>query len=252
MKFVFFLILTSSLLFLVLNQPEAKDHTPSRKPIPQIPRPVPKPTPVPPPPAPRPECPPVVVTDPVGDIDQSLNFCSRRDTDVVKIEYKRDVQKGMEIVTFELATKVDISSGYKEFYFWLDVTGDNKGYRPYDPDSVAWPGFYADYRVFVAYDVNPFSGAEKRVALQDCRITDCSNDLGLYPNWNISEKVEGNKVTIWWPLTLIPELLTAKKFRIGYTTYYQMGACHGEDDAPQWGEKSFLYTPDLAVCFPSK
>lgn len=172
-----------------------------------------------------------------GDIDNNIKgFCSFNETDLVGLSFKETSNEF--IVTFKTVKEINLKSGYKEFYFWLDIDpGRSVGYQPYNPDSVAWPNMYADYRIFMSTDPNNYENkAITRIALQDCSVSDCSQDSGLYANASISAVIVGDTVVFSWPKTLLPRLKAAQKIRFGATSYYQIAQCNGEDDFPQWGD----------------
>ena len=38
----------------------------------------------------------------------------------------------------------------------------------------------------------------------------------------------------------------AKKIKVGYTTYFSLMQCNGEDDSPQWGESAYDVELDVS------
>jgi hypothetical protein len=184
----------------------------------------------------------LIKADPANDVHHNINNgCYVRDTDIISTRFERNVRTMEDSVEMELAAPINTRLGYKEFYFWIDADpGTKKGYQPYNPDSVAWKNFYADYRIFASFNNDMRSGASSAfVGLQSCATSDCSKDGGLISNSSISVRVQGNKIHFKWPSHLVGESLTASKIKIGYTTYYELVQCNGEDDAPQWGQPAY-------------
>lgn len=175
--------------------------------------------------------------DIAGDIDHSFHTCNSPQTDILNTSFKREQIHGEVFYSaiFETKQNIQLNDIYKEYYIWIDYNpGKRKGYQPYNPYSVAWTGFYADYRLFFSNNES-----EKKTAIQNCSLSDCSIDLALYNSWFIDVKVVDNKVTITWPEKLTPELAAATKIRFAFTSYYGLYQCHGEDDSPQWGRPAF-------------
>ncbi|MBS1970994.1 MAG: hypothetical protein JSU04_11840 [Bdellovibrionales bacterium] len=186
-----------------------------------------------------------VKTDPVGDIDNSITACPDVGTDMVETSFSREGENF--VATMKMSKNIDNTFGYKEYYFWIDVNQTDKkghpvGYQPYDPESVAWPNMYADYRIFLSLDANNESHrAYPSVRMQDCAASDCSKDGGLRYEDNIKVDIKGNEVIFTWPKSLVPAIESAASLKVGYTTYYEIGgACHGEDDSPQWGRNAYV------------
>lgn len=181
-------------------------------------------------------------SDPIGDVDNKpVAWCQDLETDLKSTDFKREGDE--YVVQMEVTKEIKKTDGYKEYYFWLDITHDsNKGYTPYLPDSAAWPDMFANYRIF--YSVNVYrdengSRPEERIAIQNCFERDCSRDEGMYSTNDVKVSVVGNTVTFRWPVNLLPEMAKHKKIRVGYTTYYDMQMCNGEDDSPQWGRNAW-------------
>jgi len=180
-------------------------------------------------------------TDKAGDVDHSIkSMCHDLQTDMVSNEFTRDGDK--YVVKMTMAEDIQKDYGYKEYYFWLDVDPEKrKGYQPYDPESVAWPDMYADYRIFMSLDANNDDHiAWPRIMSQDCIATDCSKDEGMRYADDIKVDIAGKTVTFSWPVGLFSKMDAAKVMKLGYTTYYEMGACHGEDDSPDWGNRAWV------------
>ncbi len=180
--------------------------------------------------------------DPKLDLHTNIsNFCRSPDTDIIMTSLER--RDGKYTVTMEMNAPINKSLGYKEFYFWIDATNNKqKGYQPYLPHSVAWPDLYADYRIFYSINANvtpPFIKAKEKVTLQKCLETDCAKDSGMRLASAISVEVNDATITFQWPVGLLPELDASSRIKIGYTTYFELMQCNGEDDSPQWGEKAF-------------
>jgi hypothetical protein len=178
--------------------------------------------------------------DPVGDVDHSMKgFCTDISTDIIrnKIEESGDDF----IVTMTMSRPIALNQFYREYYFWIDTnSGSHKGYRPYLPYSVAWPDMYADFRFFLSLNSDSFTTEDvKKVTIQNCLQTNCENDQGMIAVPKLDVKIEGSQIIFKWPKTLIPELNSAKKWRVGFTTYYSYFQCSGEDDSPQWGKECF-------------
>jgi hypothetical protein len=177
--------------------------------------------------------------DPVGDLHMNISgLCQSPTTDIVSTHFEKI--DNQYVVTLQLVSPVSKMMGYKEYYFWLDVTHNTKkGYRPYMPDSAAWKNFYADYRIFYSVDANdrpPFVQPYEKVTVQKCLETDCSKDQGMLMNKNIQVETIGSSVIFRWPVGIFSDLDLAKKIKVGYTTYFALMQCNGEDDSPQWGE----------------
>lgn len=180
--------------------------------------------------------------DPVKDLHTNIpGYCQSPGTDIISTSFERVADE--YIVKMLMSAPIDKRLGYKEFYFWMDVThNSSKGYQPYLPHSIAWPDLYADYRIFYSINANatpPFVKAKEKVMLQKCFESNCAQDYGMIPNSAISVDVQGATVTFQWPVELLPELDSSAKIRIGYTTYFELTHCNGEDDSPQWGEDAF-------------
>lgn len=192
---------------------------------------------------------PVTQKDPVGDLHMNITgMCQSPATDIVSTRFEKKDQQ--YIVTLQLVSSVSKMMGYKEYYFWLDVTHNKqKGYRPYMPDSAAWKNFYADYRVFYSVDANdrpPFVHPYEKVTVQKCLETDCSKDQGMLINKNIQVQTLDNSIVFKWPVGMLPDLDLAKKIKVGYTTYFSLMQCNGEDDSPQWGESAYDVELDVS------
>lgn len=181
-------------------------------------------------------------SDPVGDIDKKPGpWCEDLQTDMISTDFNR---VGDEfVVNMEMTKEIKKDVGYKEYYFWLDITDTNGNYQPYNPESVAWPDLQADYRVFYSINANVDQGepVEERVAYQKCFDGgDCSQDQGMEYSNDIKVSIDKKTVTFRWPVSLLPEMKKAKKIRVGYTTYFEHNGCNGEDDSPQWGRNAFI------------
>ena len=177
--------------------------------------------------------------DPVGDLDVQPMPCSNQTyTDLVSTDIKKE---GSEfVVRMEVTEDIKKTGGYKEYYFWLDLTHDKRAYQPYDPDSVAWPDLYANYRIFYSLDSNTGSDwVAERIAVQNCLTSNCAVDTELNRTDAVKVSIDKNVVEFRWPDDMLPEMKNLKKFRIGYTTYFDKRYCHGEDDSPQWGQKAW-------------
>lgn len=188
-----------------------------------------------------------VVTDPAGDIDQQgvKSMCmTGTQTDMIETTFSREGDNF--VATMTMTEDIGLGRGYKEYYFWIDVNQKDKrgrpvGYQPYNPDSVAWPDMYADYRIFMSLDANNSEGrAYPNVRLQNCSESDCADDAGLRYTQDIKVEIKGPKATFTWPKSLLPDVEAAKSLKLGYTTYHEIGYCHGEDDAPQWGKNAIV------------
>lgn len=180
-------------------------------------------------------------SDPENDVHFNIaGFCQNAHTDILSTNFRRENSE--YIVEMTMTQKISKAAGYKEYYFWLDLTHDKtRGFQPYLPYSVAWPDLYANYRIF--YSVNagvvpPFMQAKEKVRLQNCVESNCALDSALASSTQIKVSVTENIVTFRWPVGLLPELEKSKNIRIGYTTYYELMQCNGEDDSPQWGEEA--------------
>ncbi len=186
--------------------------------------------------------------DPVGDVDIKPMACPDLQTDLVSTDFNC---VGDEIVVdMEMTKEIQKNIGYKEYYFWLDLTHDTqRGYQPYNPDSVAWPDLYANYRVFYSIDANDARRngyASERVTVQNCLETNCAQDEGMRSSSQVKISIDKKVVTFRFPVSLFPELENSKKIRIGYTTYFDFMQCNGEDDSPQWGQNAFKIKLDTA------
>lgn len=184
----------------------------------------------------------LIKADPANDIHHNINNgCYAKDTDIISTRFERNTRTMQDSVEFVLAAPVNTRIGYKEFYFWIDTDpGTKKGYQPYNPHSVAWKNFYADYRIFASFTNDLATKASSSfVGIQRCASSDCATDSGLVRTSGVSVRVEGNKVNFQWPSHLIAESVTATNIKIGYTTYYEFFQCNGEDDAPQWGQPAY-------------
>lgn len=183
-------------------------------------------------------------SDPIGDIHYNfVGACPSPAIDIIRTNFKR--VESEYVVEMEMSKKIEKTSGYREYYFWMDVTHDKaRGYQPYLPDSVAWPDLYANYRIFYSTDANngsysPNRYAREKVLIQDCISGDCSRDESMRYESRIQVSVNENKVTFTWPVGLLPDLDKSQNIRVGYTTYFEYMNCNGEDDSPQWSEKAF-------------
>lgn len=189
--------------------------------------------------------------DPANDVHHNIqNTCMNKDTDILSTHFQRDAAKMQDSVVMQMAIPVNAKLGYKEFYFWLDIDpGAKTGYQPYNPDAVAWKNFYADYRIFTSFNSDLRTGKTvQKVTLQKCSESNCAQDYGMRSTSEIQVEVKGNLVTFTWPSKLIPESLNISKMKIGYTTYYELFHCNGEDDSPQWGDNAFVI--DLPQVLP--
>jgi hypothetical protein len=169
-------------------------------------------------------------------------MCVDMQTDLVSTEFSREGDRFVAKMNVTTDVKRYFGSGYKEYYVWIDVNpGSRKGYQPYDPESVAWPDLYADYRIFYSLNANNDDGSTRsKIASQDCSATNCAEDGGLYWDPAVSVDIIGKTVTLSWPVTRFPKMAAAKNLKVGFTTYYEIGgACHGEDDSPQWGRNAW-------------
>jgi len=193
-------------------------------------------------------------TDPRNDVDNATTACPDLQTDMIKTSFS--TTEDQFVVTMTMTNNIQQGSGYREYYFWVDVDpAKRKGYRPYDKmdyhtydaNSMAWTDMFADYRIFMSLDGNNDARrAVPFVAMQRCTEkadigseTDCARDNGLRRNSQITAEINGPEVTFKWPKTLIPEMAAAKTLKVGYTTYYEYGQCEGEDDSPQWGRPAW-------------
>lgn len=178
-------------------------------------------------------------TDPLKDVDHDLNICNDLQTDMIQNNFS--AQDDKYVVTMTMSKNVQSDFGYKEYYFWVDVDPTRrKGYQPYDPESVAWPNMYADYRIMLQLDANNDEHkAYPAVKIQNCTDSDCSQDGGLHYADDVKVEIQGPNVIFTWPKTMIPEMAAASTLRVGYTTYYDYSYCNGEDDSPQWGKNAW-------------
>jgi hypothetical protein len=180
-----------------------------------------------------------VHSDPEGDVDHNIKgLCHDLSTDMVQTrieELENDYR-----VTIQVSQQVMTNVGYREYYFWIDSNpAKAEGYQPYAPESVAWPDLYAKYRIYASFDANNDEHIdEKQVFYQDCLQDDCTSEDQQHSG-DIDVQIQGDTVVFTWPKSMIPALGEAKYWKVGYTTYYEQGACNGEDDSPQWGERAF-------------
>ncbi len=192
-------------------------------------------------------------TDPAHDQDMNIKgaMCFSPNTDLLSTDFQRTADK--YTVTMKMREKIEKVRGYKEYYFWLDVSHNTKkGYQPYLPYSVAWPDLYADYRIFYSIDANTGAyavPAKEKITVQSCLETDCAKDYGMRYSQHVKVTANEDTVTFEWPVGLLPDLDKSAKIRVGYTTYYSLGPCNGEDDSPQWGSRAHVI--DLPVTNPT-
>lgn len=181
-------------------------------------------------------------TDAAGDVQFNLpEVCQNLNTDIVSTSLRREDSD--YVVDMEMSQMIDVNEGYKEYYFWLDLNHDRaRGYQPFLSHSVTWPDLFANYKIF--YSVNagvvaPFTVAKEKVRLQNCHETNCALDSDLRSSEQISVSVAENVISFRWPAGLLPELEKTKNIRVGYSSYYELMECNGEDNSPEWGEPAF-------------
>ena len=167
-------------------------------------------------------------SDPKGDVDHNPKGanCVDLQTDIISTNLSRN--DGYFMVEMQMSQKIEKTEGYKEYYFWLDVTHDSRnGFQPYMPDDVAWPNFYADYRIFYSIDAKSPGNKYISVRTQDCKEHYCGSDDYLEVNKEVAVGVDNDKVYFVWPVGMFPEMEKAKQIRVGYTTYYEkIGRAH--------------------------
>ena len=180
--------------------------------------------------------------DPIGDVDNSIKgLCHDISTDLTSNQIEET--KDQFIVTMTMSQKIIRNMGYREYYFWIDThPGVHAGYRPYLPYSVAWPNLFAEYRIFLSLTADaPQNVDVQKVTMQNCLTSNCENDQGMRMDQNLKAEIKGSQIIFTWPKSLIPDLQAAKKWKIGFTTYYSYFQCSGEDDSPQWGKNALIY-----------
>ena len=179
--------------------------------------------------------------DPIGDVDHNLSGCPDLTVDIVKIA----VQETAEELKFRFTMSRPIlrNVSYREYYVWIDAVPSKlagQGYSPYSPESQAWRGFFADYRVFLSLNANNYERRDiARLALQNCELNNCAIDEGLLPNSGLSFTIDDATVALTVKKKSIPKFTGLANTSIGVTTYYSLVACRGGYDFPQWGEKAF-------------
>lgn len=180
--------------------------------------------------------------DAEGDVQLNLSeVCQTLPADIVSTSLRREASD--YVVDMEMSQIVDPNAGYKEYYFWLDLNHDRtRGYQPYLSNSVTWPDLFANYKIF--YSVNagvvpPFTLPKERIRIQNCHDTNCAFDSDLHSSEEISVSIFANVVSFRWRAGLLPELEKTKNIRVGYSSYYELLECNGEDNSPEWGEPAF-------------
>ena len=166
-------------------------------------------------------------------------FCRDLSTDIVNIDVA--VHESKLKVKMKMSQNIISGFGYREYYFWVGATPSKKvGYQPYNPHSVAWPDFYATNRVFLSFNGNQFTGQDKtKLAVQNCLESDCSEDAGMILTDEVKYTVNGKFIEFEVPRSVLPLIGSEKNVKFGFTTYYEIAQCNGEDDFPDWDEKSF-------------
>lgn len=184
----------------------------------------------------------IVQNDAEGDVQLNLpEVCQHQPSDIVSTSLHRE--NSDYVVEMAMSQPINPVEGYKEYYFWLDLNHDGaRGYRPSLSQSVTWPDLLANYKVFYSLDagvVPPFTVPKERIRLQNCHETNCAFDSDLRSSEYIAVDITDNVISFRWPVGLLPELEKSKNIRVGYSAYYELMECNGEDNSPEWGEPAF-------------